>query len=260
MLHYQIKGSGKEDLVLLHGLMESTEIWREMMPHLSDEFRLIMIDLPGHGKSPVYGEIHTMNFMAEKVKEVTDEVCNSKIHLLGHSMGGYTTLAFAERFPEALKSITLFFSTYFADTEGKKETRAKSFRIIKEEYRKYVNAGVPNLFNPFERDVLEGKINFSKEIALATNPEGALAAVKGIMQRPDRRAVLQQLQEKILLLTGRHDSAVDAPKTLAQLPDRQNIKAYMLDCGHNGQLEQPEICAAIINQELLHNLPKKLIL
>ena len=67
-------------------------------------------------------------------------------------MGGYVSLAYAEMYPEDLQSITLFFSTYFPDTEEKKNTRRKSFRIIMEEYNKYVAAGVPNLFNPYEKN------------------------------------------------------------------------------------------------------------
>ena len=148
MLHYEITGNGKENLVLLHGFMESLLIWEDLEPLLSKNFRIIKIDLPGHGRSEIYGEIHTMEMMAEKVKEVADQLKLEKFHLLGHSMGGYVSLAFAEKFAEKLKSLTLFFSTYFPDDEEKKETRKKSFRIILESYKTYVGAGIPNLFNP----------------------------------------------------------------------------------------------------------------
>ena len=117
MLNYEISGSGKEHLVLLHGFMENLTIWEDMAVHLSEKFTLIKIDLPGHGLSKVYSEIHLMEFMASEVKKVTDSLNIGQFHLLGHSMGGYTTLAFTEKFPEVLKSITLFFSSYFADDE-----------------------------------------------------------------------------------------------------------------------------------------------
>lgn len=260
MLQYDISGNGPEDLVLLHGLMENNSIWSDMEPYLSEKFRLIKIDLPGHGKSAISAEVHTTELMAEKVKEVTDSLKLGKFHLLGHSMGGYTALAFAEKNPQLLKSITLFFSTYFPDSEEKKQTRKKSFRIIEEEYSKYVNAGVPMLFSSDERDILEGKIELAKKIAFATPNQGALAAVKGIMVRPDRRKILEEFDGKILLLNGRHDNAVDYSITLKHLPDRSNLKSYLIDCGHNGHWEKPEICSAIINTELLHNLPKHLVL
>ena len=115
MLNYEISGNGKENLVLLHGFMENLLIWEEMEEKLSQDFTLIKIDLPGHGLSKIYSDVHSMELNAEEVKKVTDQLKLGKFHLLGHSMGGYTSLAFAEKFPDDLKSLTLFFSTYFAD-------------------------------------------------------------------------------------------------------------------------------------------------
>lgn len=259
MLNYEISGNGPENLVLLHGFMENLLIWDDMEQYLSKKFRLIKIDLPGHGRSDIYGEVHTMELMAEKIKEVTDKLQLESFHLLGHSMGGYTSLAFAEKFPDVLKSLTLFFSTYFPDDEEKKEQRRKSFRIILENFRTYIGAGIPNLFNPNEKDILEGKIELAKEIALSTKPEGAFACVKGMIERTDKKDVLENLESKILVIAGKHDNAVKTDVMIKNLPDKTNIKSYILDCGHNGHWEKPEVCAAIINTELLHNLPKKLV-
>ena len=259
MLNYEIAGNGKENLVMLHGFMENLMIWEEMEQPLSKEFSIIKIDLPGHGLSKIYGEIHTMEMMADEVKKVTDHLKLKTFHLLGHSMGGYVSLAFAEKFPEVLKSLTLFFSTFLADDDEKKEQRRKSFRIIKEAFPTYVKAGVPNLFSANEKDILEEKINLAKEIALSTQTDGALAAVKGMIERTDKTSVVEKFDGKILVLAGKHDNAVNVDKTLKNLPDKTNIKSYVLDCGHNGHWEKPAICAAIINTELLHNLPKKLL-
>ena len=259
MLTYEISGNGKENLVLLHGFMENLLIWEEMEEKLSQDFTLIKIDLPGHGLSKIYSDVHSMELNAEEVKKVTDKLKLGKFHLLGHSMGGYTSLAFAEKFPDDLKSLTLFFSTYFADDEEKKEQRRKSFRIIKEAFRTYVNAGIPNLFNENEKDILEGKIDLAKEIALSTKPDGVLAAVKGMMERTDKKSVMEKFEGKILVIAGKYDNAVKTDVMLKNLPEKTNIKSYLLDCGHNGHWEKPAICAEIINTELLHNLPKKLV-
>ncbi|KIA89638.1 alpha/beta fold hydrolase [Kaistella jeonii] len=259
MLNYEIAGKGKENLVMLHGFMENLLIWEDLEVGLSKDFTLIKIDLPGHGLSKIYSDIHSMELMAEEVKKVTDYLKLKNFHLLGHSMGGYVSLAFAEKYPEILKSVTLFFSTYFADDEEKKEQRKKSLRIIKEAFPTYVSAGVPNLFNPNEKDILEGKINLAKEIALSTKNEGVLAAVKGMIERTDKKSVLENFEGKILVLCGKHDNAINVEKTTKNLPEKTNIKSYVLDCGHNGHWEKPTICAEIINTELLHNLPKNLI-
>lgn len=260
MLHFEKKGNGKETLVLLHGFMENLSIWSDMETHLSKDFTLLKIDLPGHGKSDVLAEVHTMELMAEAVKNVVESENLEKFHLLGHSMGGYTSLAFAEKYPEKLKSLTLFFSTYFADDEEKKQQRIKSYRIIKDSFSHYVRAGIPNLFNQNERDVLEGKIEIALKTALSTNNLGALACVKGMVERTDKKHILENLEAKILVIAGKHDNAVKTDKTINNLPDRTNIKSYVIDCGHNGHWEKPSICAEIINTELLHHLPKKYLL
>lgn len=259
MLNFERKGDGKETLVLLHGFMENLSIWSDLEPHLSENFSLVKIDLPGHGRSEIIAEVQTMELMAEEVKKVLDVQNLNKVHLLGHSMGGYVSLAFAEKYPDSLKSLTLFFSTYFPDDAEKKEQRIKSYRIIKDAFAHYARAGIPNLFNPNERDILEGKIETALEVALSTDNLGALASVKGMVERTDRKHILENLDAKILVLAGKHDNAVKTEVMIKNLPDRTNIKSYILDCGHNGHWEKPAICAAIINTELLHNLPKHLV-
>ncbi|WP_415329086.1 alpha/beta fold hydrolase [Chryseobacterium sp. MMS23-Vi53] len=259
MLNFEKKGTGKETLVLLHGFMENLSIWSDMEPHLSENFSLLKIDLPGHGQSDIIAEVQTMDLIAEEVKKVLDDQKLEKVHLLGHSMGGYISLGFAEKYPEYLKSLTLFFSTYFPDDAEKKAQRIKSYRIIKDAFAHYVRAGVPNLFNPNERDILEGKIETALEVALSTNNLGALASVKGMVERTDKKHILENLDAKILVIAGKHDNAVKTELLIKNLPDKTNIKSYILDCGHNGHWEKPSICAEIINTELLHNMPKHLV-
>lgn len=259
MLHHEISGNGKKPLVLLHGFMENTTIWEEMEAHLSKDFTLIKIDLPGHGKSKVYQEIHTVELMAEKVKEVIDALKLEKINLLGHSLGGYVSLAFAENFPEILESMTLFFSTTLADDEEKKQIRRRSIAVIDENFETFVKTSIPNLFSNNEKDILEGKIELAKNIAKSTNKEGVKAAQLGMAERPDRTEILENLDAKILIIAGKYDNAVKTENLLKIIPEKTNIKTYVLDCGHNGHWEKPTICAEIINTELLHNLPKKLV-
>ena len=260
MLHHEISGNGKKPLVLLHGFMENTTIWNEMEAHLSKDFTLIKIDLPGHGKSKVYQEIHTVELMAEKVKEVIDALKLEKINLLGHSLGGYVSLAFAENFPEILESMTLFFSTTVADDDEKKQIRKRSIAVIDENFETFVKTSIPNLFSNNEKDILEGKIELAKNIAKSTNKEGVKAAQLGMAERPDRTEILENLDAKILIIAGKYDNAVKTENLLKTIPEKTNIKTYVLDCGHNGHWEKPTICAEIINTELLHNLPKHFLL
>ena len=251
MLNYEISKNGKEPLVLLHGFMENNTIWEDMEESLSDQFQLIKIDLPGHGKSEVLGEIHTMNLMAEEVKKVIDHLQLSKVHLLGHSMGGYTALAFAELYPENLKSLSLFFSSTLEDNDDKKDIRRRSIEIINRNYPSFVDNSIANLFSENERDILRDKIELAKKIAVETNTEGIKASQLGMAERPNRTKILLEFNLPILIIAGKHDNAVKTETFFEHIPNRKNIKTYILDCGHNGHWEKPIICSSIINTELL---------
>lgn len=250
MLNFEITHNGKENLILLHGFMEDLSIWDQMEKDISKEFTLIKIDLPGHGKSDVLAPIQDMDLMAEEVNKVLDDLQLSQVHLLGHSMGGYTGLAFAERYPEKLKSLTLFFSTTLADNEEKKDIRRRSIDVIDKSYSLFVNNSIPNLFSEYDLDELKNEIQLAKDIALQTPIEGVKASQLGMAERPDRTSVFENFKEKIVVIAGKHDNAVKTDLFFEKIPNQKNIKTYILDCGHNGHWEKPDICAAIINTEL----------
>ena len=74
-------------IVLLHGYLESSEVWNGFEMKLAKEFRVISVDLPGHGRSDVFGETHTMEFMADVLKDLLDSLRINKVFLAGHSLG-----------------------------------------------------------------------------------------------------------------------------------------------------------------------------
>lgn len=250
MLHYEISGKASKDLVMLHGFMENNTIWLEMETQLLKEFRLIKIDLPGHGKSEILAEIHSMELMADEVNKVVTHLQIEKFHLLGHSMGGYVSLALAEKFPEKLESLSLFFSTPLADSSEKKEIRRRSIKLIEENFSSFVNASIPNLFDENRKEELEDKIKQAKEIAISTPVRGVTAAVKGMMERPDCTPVLEKFGKKILIIAGEKDNAVSTEDLLKTIPKGEKIKIHVLNCGHNGHWEKPKECAEIITKEL----------
>lgn len=106
-IRYSDEGKGRT-IVLIHGFPENLEIWKEFSAILSKGFRVIAIDLPGLGESENIGYVHTMDLMAKCVHSVLEELQLRKYVLVGHSMGGYVGLAFAELFPENIKGLCLF--------------------------------------------------------------------------------------------------------------------------------------------------------
>ncbi len=251
MLHYEIKGHQEENLVLLHGFMENSEMWDKMEEKLIENFRLILIDLPGHGKSDDCIETNTMEWMSEMVNETLDAINIPIFHLLGHSMGGYVALAYAEAYPYKLKSLGLFFSNFLEDDPEKKNIREKSLRVIQENFPAYANAGIHNLFAERDRELLRSEIEMAEKMALETPINGVLASVRGMIVRKDRSQVLQLFQDKVLLILGKYDNAMPLDKILHHIPPNSNISCYILPCGHMGHLEKPDICSQIIVSELL---------
>ena len=124
-IFYEDAGKGSA-VVLLHGFLENVTIWNSLKEELLSRYRVITIDLLGHGKTGCLGYVHTMEMMAETVKAVLDELMVRRVSLIGHSMGGYVALAFAEAHPDDVKALVLVNSTTSADSEVKKKNRDRA--------------------------------------------------------------------------------------------------------------------------------------
>ena len=93
-LHVCDSEQGDRCVVLLHGYLESLLVWDDFVPFLYKKQRVVTLDLPGHGISVVTGDTHTMEFLADTVADALRALGISRCTLVGHSMGGYVTLAF----------------------------------------------------------------------------------------------------------------------------------------------------------------------
>lgn len=129
---------GDTTLVLLHGYLESLEVWEDFTKLLTPYYRVIAIDIPGHGISEVRGEVHSMEFVADVLKGVLDKQGVARCFVAGHSMGGYVAEAFAARYPEMLQGLILFHSTPNADTDAKKEDRRREIELIRSDKKELI--------------------------------------------------------------------------------------------------------------------------
>ena len=124
---------GKGDpVVLIHGYLESLEIWNGFAEKLAKKYRVVSVDLPGHSESGIYSSMNTMAVMADSVKAVLDHLSIGRAAIIGHSMGGYATLALADIFPEMIVGFCLFHSHALPDTEEKKLNRDRESLLVKE--------------------------------------------------------------------------------------------------------------------------------
>jgi pimeloyl-ACP methyl ester carboxylesterase len=134
MLHHQISGNTKDTIVLVHGFCENHTCFNYIVSLLSSKFKIICPDLPGFGKSKLL-ENTSMDEMADCLKELLDNLSISKCVMLGHSKGGYVSLAFANKYPEFLSAIGLLHSTALADSAERLEKRKQIIKFIEERKR-----------------------------------------------------------------------------------------------------------------------------
>ena len=250
-IHYQTSGSGKA-VVLLHGFLESSEIWKEYSGRLSEDFRVITIDLPGHGESAFFSSGTTIDLMAETVNALLDELKVEKAHLVGHSMGGYVTLAFAELFRKKLSGFVLFHSTAFDDSEEALERRNKAIAMLKSHPELYINQTIPGLFRRETLYKFSGEKYTLIKNALKTGPpyQGYIEAVKAMRDRPDRIPVLRKNIPK-LFLAGRYDPVIPENISFRQMYFmRHGESAFLEESGHMGFIEEKEAAYKIIRDFL----------
>ena len=88
-VHYRDEGrENTRTLVLLHGFLQNLDVWSSYVLSYMNRFRVITIDLPGHGLTESFCDVHTMDFMAKIVKSVLNEAGVDQCVMVGHSMGG----------------------------------------------------------------------------------------------------------------------------------------------------------------------------
>jgi pimeloyl-ACP methyl ester carboxylesterase len=244
---YSDTGQG-QTVVLLHGYLVTKEVWQKVAEMLSFKFRVLAVDLPGHGDSGVAGEKHTMEFLAETVRAVINHAGAEQVILVGHSMGGYVTLAFAENHPELLKGYVLFHSHPWADTPETIEKRQREIDIVR--------AGGKDIMYPANLSMMFAEKNLvpmAEELALlkryaSRNPaEGIIALLNGMIVRPERSSVIESGEQPFLWILGRHDRYFSPEKALKNIKLPVNGNVFILEnSGHLGFIEETERSAELL--------------
>lgn len=239
-IHYTDTGKGRV-IVLLHGFLGSYEIWSEFIKKLSKKFRVIAIDLPGHGKTPSIGYYHSMELLAQSVKAVLDKVGVRRYVLAGHSMGGYVSLAFAELYPENVSGLCLFHSTSAADAEQKKKDRERIIRLVKKEHKHYINEVVTSLFAAENLNKIIPEVEKVKRIAAAISKQSIINSLEGMKERKSRDMILKFADYPVLFIIGKKDTVINYETMYPQIGLCMYPSVLMLeDAGHMGFYEAPE--------------------
>lgn len=242
-LNYMIYGSG-EPVVLLHGFGEDSAVWSGFIPTLGQQYQLIVPDLRGSGKSTGDMSNVSMESLADDVAKILEKENIHDTFMIGHSMGGYITLAYAERYPHKLKGLGLFHSTAFADSDEKKAARIKNADFIRKYgSAKFIEQSTPNLFSELFRKNQPAVVEEFIERYGTFTPTSLVAYTEAMMNRPDRTNVLKNFNNPVLLIMGEFDNAVPLEQglKLCQIADFTYIY-IATQSGHMGMLEEPEFC------------------
>ena len=237
-ISYSDSGKGNA-VVLLHGFLENQTMWQDLVPELSKKFRIITIDLLGHGQTECMGYVHSMEDNATIVQAVLSKLRIRKAIFVGHSMGGYVALAFAELYPENVKGLVLLNSTSKADSEERKANRNRAIKAVKKDYTTFVRLSIANLFSAENREKFIDEIEKVKIEALKTPLQGIVASLEGMKMRKDREFLLHSSSFPMLLILGKKDEVLIYEDNQKQI-ENTNVKLVAFPDGHMSHIENRE--------------------
>lgn len=238
---YTDEGSGKT-IVLIHGFAEDGSAWSDFGKQLSGNFRVIIPYLPGYGQSELPKQPLTIEWMADFVHAILENEKVTDPIIIGHSMGGYITLAIAEKYPGLPSKIGLFHSHAYADDEEKKKGRLKSIDFVnKNGASDFINELYSNLFAEKFRAENKATVDSLRAYAQKYAPATITADLGAMMQRPDRTHVLKNFKKPVLFILGKEDKAIPYEKSVEQCKFPAISKVHIMEgVGHMGMIESPE--------------------
>ncbi len=214
-------------------------MWKDYVDFFSEKYRVVTIDLLGHGESEPLGYVHEMEDNANAVNEVLEYLKIEKATIVGHSMGGYVGLAFAELYPQKIQKLVLLNSTSKEDSAEKKLNRTRAIKAVKQNYVSFVSLAIANLFSENNRTRLSEEIEKVKTEALKTPLQGIIASQEGMKIRKDREWLLKENRFPVLLILGKKDPVLNYEESLSQIEDT-TAELISFEDGHMSQIENKE--------------------
>lgn len=248
-IHYFDEGKG-DVILLIHGYLESAEIWGGLFHKLSKNFRVLSVDISGHGQSDLSKKTFSMEFMAGAIRSLMGDLGIEKVFLTGHSLGGYITLAFLELYPERLSGYCLFHSQPFADSPEAIKKREREIKIV--------SAGKKDLMYPDNVRRMYAEINLerfssalehSKKIASGIPAKGIVGVLKGMIARPSRLMVMEEGRVPCLWILGAMDSYIPCGAVQEKVNLPANAEVVVLEnSGHVGFIEEEERTVSVLTR------------
>lgn len=214
MADISIHEEGKGNTILLvHGFPMSSAIWDKFARQLTPSFRVITLDLPGFGNSPLLPGSFTLEDVAAALLEKVEALGIRKMVAVGHSLGGYVTLAMVAKNPDLFAGFALLHSTAMADSEEKKKSRDKTIDFIKKNGAKAFTA---NFITPLFADSNHSDVPFVRDMNIQAEAPALTGYTAAMRDRPDRTALLADFPLPVLFIAGEKDPGIPLGDMRAQ--------------------------------------------
>ena len=244
-ISYTDSGKGAV-VVLLHGFLENKHMWNEIIPEISKNKRVLAIDLLGHGHTECLGYIHPMELMADAVTAVLKTLRIRKITLIGHSMGGYVSLALAEKNRKMIRGLCLLNATAASDDTSRKKLRERANKMAQINLSNIVRMSFINLFSEKSKKIFNPDIQLALSEALQTSLQGYSACQEGMRIRPNRLSVLKNNHFKKLFILGKKDPVLPVNKGIKEAEETQS-ETVVLSGGHMSHIENSDELVRVLN-------------
>ena len=245
-ISYQYR-EGKRYLLLIHGYLQSSIVWKTFIDHLPPDIGIIAIDLPGHGGSSLWGD----NFfkpLAHAISQLLEHHKIDMINAVGHSMGGYMALEFMRSFPHLVSTVTLLNSTPLPDSEKRAKSRVRELQVINQgRLHLVLNNHFDRLFAPQNRDRLKDKAQLYNELAKKISPKSMHQSVTTMANRGSYTSDCERTKTPITIIYGEFDELllIDRVMLCKSILPKINY-VLMNNSGHTPFEEQPNETVSVI--------------
>jgi pimeloyl-ACP methyl ester carboxylesterase len=256
-LFSQSEGQGNPAVVLIHGFCEDHRVWDGFIGPLAQAHRVLAVDLPGFGRSPLLESPQRIAYMAEALRATLAAQEVERPILVGHSLGGYVALAYARQYAGELAGLGLFHSSALPDSDERQVARDRVAADVRTNGPLgFVRTLVPGLFAPETRAQHRPTIDWLVDEGRKLDPEAVAQTAEAMRDRPDSRDVLQALAVPVLWVVGQADPVIPLEASLAQVALARDSTVHLLGgVGHMGMYEAPDrtlravadFCAAVKN-------------
>jgi pimeloyl-ACP methyl ester carboxylesterase len=255
-LAYFDEGKGDQTILLIHGFGEDHGIWKNQIEFLSNHYRVIAPNLPGVHCKPLalhHSQAPSIQMYVEVLHDLMQHLNIEQYFIVGHSMGGYIGLSFADYYVNHVQGLLLLHSTAYEDNEAKKTSRMKVAEFIQEwGVSKYLETATPNLFGDTFKKTNPGIIQNVIDSGTDISPEAMIQFVFAMRNRKAMTHLLKQHTIPVWMIVGEADLAVPIQDSLEQIKLLPSSNSLVLEnVGHMGMLEATDQVNQFIKKMLV---------